>query len=85
MVADCIIFNYNAYQNTCCNKCLSFKIILNALYILCFKKHKTNVRYEMDITFHWLQKKISVTPDEHKIPVRGNSIKYHNTEGMIVW
>ena len=49
MVADCIIFNYNAYQNTCCNKCLSFKIILNALYILCFKKHKTNVRYEMDI------------------------------------
>ena len=30
-------------------------------------------------------KKISVTPDEHKIPVRGNSIKYHNTEGMIVW
>ena len=49
MVADCIIFNYNAYQNTCCNKCLSFKIILNALYIFCFKKHKTNVRYEMDI------------------------------------
>lgn len=49
MVADCIIFNYNAYQNTCCNKCLSFKIILNALYILCFKKHKINVRYEMDI------------------------------------
>ena len=57
MVADCIIFNNNAYQNTCCNKCLSFKIILNAIhvYILCFKKHKTNVWYEMDI-YHVLKK-----------------------------